>query len=421
MPAYDVIVAADPIGQVLRRDSISTPTIGAADRRLIGAGNLPVVAARANEFVTENSDELTGRKVPLKHARIALKYLESGAKMAFPLHRSISMAERAMPHKIGRQILQRIGKRVTMGARFSETLSLYPGFLDESTAGIIAAAEGTAGKGGSGNIQEAFRQAGMLMDTRIAFQTAVRRAMVYPIILVFAALGLIYVMCTRVIPEFAKIFLELGAELPWETKLVMDLSNFVVNYPYLVLLGLGAAFAGCLYVPRLIREIGWFSPQLALRVHGFLLKFKAIGKLNKLNLEISFTRVIMAVQKSGTPILDALALVQSLSWNLCYRSAIARLRRALEKGQSIGAAIEREETVFLPEFRAAVQFGSEINRIEEPLSNRLEMAEEEFKTLTGTIQELILPVLLTILGGAIFILAAACMRPVFSLGEVFSK
>lgn len=421
---YCIVSEAGALGLA----EIPAPSVAHVDRKFLDSAKAPPLAARAEDLIKSEQDELANVRIPLKLRRSVLSYLTSGAEMRFPVSKNLDTATKSIEVRRGKakhvpEIMRRIARKVEQGARLADALSLYPGFADEATVGIISAGEGTRNQAGSGSMAESLKQAGLLLDQKIRFRTAIVRSVFYPMILLLFAIGLVTFLMVKILPTFADLFSELGGNLPWETRLVMNVSDFTVDHWGWVTFG----FIGTIFLLRSIaptlRRMRWSRPHLIFRLHSFMLRVKGLGRLLKLNQEISLCRVLIALQRARKTQTESLALAQGLSENLAYRASIARIRKAIHDGESLGSAIEREKGTFTIMFVEAMRMASETGQGEKHgeegiISKYLTLAEEEFTTATQALETFMLPVILLMVAIPIALIACACLHPLFMMSDL---
>ena len=247
--------------------------------------------------------------------------------MDFPL--SVKLAE---TEKI-RFILSDIRKRVHAGTSFADALAEHPDVFSKLYINMVRAGEA------GGMIGEALSRLETFLEKSVTLKSNIRSAMVYPIILFMVGASAVVILITFVVPQFAKLFEDMGAALPLPTQILMSISALIIKYwPALLLTILVGAGAFKFQIKTNKGRLWW---------DGLLLKLPLIGSLIR-KIEVSrFSLTMATLLKSGVPVLQAMGIVQSILINRVISDAVGNLRQSLKRGKGLSGPLQ-EAGVFPP-------------------------------------------------------------------------
>jgi type IV pilus assembly protein PilC len=232
-------------------------------------------------------------------------------------------------------------------------------------------------------------------------------SLMYPIILICVAVGSVTAMLWMVVPTFAKMFKDMGAELPGITQFVVDLSNLLVKYGLFVVIGLGiVAFA--------IRK---YARTEAGRRHfqGVAIGLPMIGELVVQSAMYSFASNIALLLKSGIPMLEALAVLEGVfHTSPVYRDAMQRVQTRVGAGRPLAASLA-ETGVFTTMITNMVHVGEESGTLALVMEQLAPYYKEKMQTLIGKVTKLLEPIIIMGMGTTIAGLMLSIYMPMFEM------
>ena len=255
--------------------------------------------------------------------------VDSGLTLDDGLSTLIKLAE---TEKI-RFILSDIRKRVHAGTSFADALAEHPDVFSKLYINMVRAGEA------GGMIGEALSRLETFLEKSVTLKSNIRSAMVYPIILFMVGASAVVILITFVVPQFAKLFEDMGAALPLPTQILMSISALIIKYwPALLLTILVGAGAFKFQIKTNKGRLWW---------DGLLLKLPLIGSLIR-KIEVSrFSLTMATLLKSGVPVLQAMGIVQSILINRVISDAVGNLRQSLKRGKGLSGPLQ-EAGVFPP-------------------------------------------------------------------------
>ncbi len=302
-----------------------------------------------------------------------------------------------------RKLLKDIRSGVESGTPFSEALAHYPQVFDALYVNIVRAGER------SGEFAITMRQLGDLLEATARLRRKVKAAMSYPIVVLCVALVIALGLVTFVVPVFADMFGEFGADLPGPTQFLVNASNFVRSY-FMWIIGV-LVIVSVLFIKWKRTEAGAFHlDKIALRlpVFGVLTQKTCIARLS---------RILALMMKSGVPILDALEIVSRTSGNLIIGAAILEARTTVEQGSPLAQGLEGKPCIPVLMVRMLAA-GEKSGQIDAMCLNIAETYDDEVETMISSLTSLLEPLLMVFLGILIGGIVVSLFLPIFKLSTI---
>ncbi|MCA9368872.1 type II secretion system F family protein, partial [Candidatus Woesebacteria bacterium] len=266
-----------------------------------------------------------------------------------------------------------------------------------------------AGEAG-GVLDEVLNRLAENMEKQKEFRAKTKGAMIYPIIVTIAMVVVGFIMMIFVIPKLTEMYKDFGAQLPLPTLVLIGISDFMVNFWYIVLGGMAAAFA--------VFSRWKKTPVGHLQWDSFVLKVPIFGILRQKTILTEFTRTLSLLLGSGISLLQALEIVTDGVENLVYQNALKEATKQVEKGVSLSQSISRYES-FPPILQQMISVGEETGKLDDvlfKLSKYFEQeAEQAVKNLTAAME----PLIMVVLGVGVGAMVIAVIMPIYNLTSQF--
>jgi len=291
------------------------------------------------------------------------------------------------------------------GASLADAMKKNPKVFDPLYTNMIAAGEA------GGILDTILKRLATYIEKAVKLKNQVQSAMVYPVAIVVIATVVVGVILWKVIPTFANLFAGLGAELPLPTRVVIGLSNGLVRFGWLGIIGLfAAAFAFRSY----------YSTQGGRRVvDASTLKVPVLGALMRKIAVARFCRTLSTLLSSGVSILEALDITARTAGNAVIEEAIFTTRKSIERGETIVQPL-RETAVFPAMVVQMIGVGEATGALDTMLSKIADFYEEEVDVAVAGLLTLLEPIMIAFLGGVVGGIVIAMYMPIFSLIEKLS-
>jgi general secretion pathway protein F len=313
-----------------------------------------------------------------------------------------SMVETAVNKRVG-AVLTRLRDQVRDGAALSAALAKEPKSFPKLYVGLVRAGE--AGGDLAGTLE---RLAGLLERQR-SLTAAIQSAMIYPCILVVAATGSIFLLLTRVLPQFVPLFAENGVALPPSTAFLLGLGNVISNYG---VLGLVLTVAGVVGARMLLDRPG---PRLA--ADALLLRLPVVGGLLRDVLAARFSRTLGTLLLNGVPLMAAMTTVKDIISNRVASEAVGRAVESAKNGQGISRALAAA-AVFPVRMTQLLRLGEETAQLGPMALRAADMHEERTRIGLNRLVALLVPAITILMGAAVAGIVSSLLLAMLSLNDI---
>ncbi len=261
----------------------------------------------------------------------------------------------------------------------------------------------------SGRLEEVFQQLATYLQREKQTRDQIKSAMRYPVFVMVAIVVAINVINVLVVPAFAAMFAQFGADLPLPTRVLIAISDFTINR-WELLLGLGIALAAGLrmYVRSNDGRYRW---------HKQLLRFPLIGKVLYQAALARFSRLFALVQTSGIPIVTGLSVVARALDNDFVQERVLSMRDGIERGESLSYTAAGTG-IFDPLVLQMLQVGEESGATDDLLREVADYYDSEVDYAVDKLSASIEPTLTIVLAALVFLLAAGIFLPMWDLARV---
>ncbi|MDZ8222219.1 MULTISPECIES: type II secretion system F family protein [unclassified Nostoc] len=302
-----------------------------------------------------------------------------------------------------KQALIEISNDVQSGMNLSESMRKHPDCFDGLYVSMIQAGEI------GGVLDEVLNRLAKLLEDVARLQNQIKSALSYPSVVGFIALAIFLGMTIFLIPVFAKIFTEIGTELPPLTQFLMDASLFLRSPKVFVLI---AALIGA--------KIGFTqygkTPAGRLTIDRFSLKMPLFGDLIQKSAVARFSRTFGSLTRSGVPILTCLEIVRDTSGNVVIANAIDAARIEIQQGGMISIALQKD-SVFPAMAIQMISIGEETGELDGMLMKVADFYEDEVEQAVKAMTSILEPVMIVFVGGMVGTILLAMYLPMFKVFE----
>ncbi|MCX6791043.1 MAG: type II secretion system F family protein [Candidatus Gribaldobacteria bacterium] len=355
--------------------------------------------SRKFKFNLKFLKELLG--VSLADKLFFTRNLEIMIKTGMPLTRAFEiLATQTKSAKFGK-ILINIREHITKGDSLSSALSVYPQVFSSLFQETIKIGEET------GKLDESLRILALQMEKEHTLKSKVATAMVYPIIVLCLTIGIGIVMMIFAVPKLKQTFLELKVKLPFTTRVVLWLADFITQQWWLALI-VGAILVVVLFLLFTNKALKKMRSWMALKIP---LVAPLVKKINS----ALMLRTLASLFKSGVPIIRSLTIAGGSLNNYYFQQALLQASVNVEKGQKLTEALREYEALFTGGVLEMIEVGEETGETPNVLQKLAEFYEEDVAANTERISSVIEPFMILIIGGIVGFFAISMMQPMFSL------
>ena len=345
----------------------------------------------------------TRRRVPRHEFLVFNQELATLLKAGMPLVQSLDMLRRQTTNAVFRAVLDAVHEQVRAGTALSDAFGEHGDLFPRVYTASLVAGER------SGSLDAMLRRYVAYEKVIDGVKRRTISALIYPVILVALALGLVMIIVLRVVPAFSDFYASFGAELPLTTRIIVAISNFVLGqFPLLIsVLAIVVALV-----------ITWFrQPGQRVRLDRALLSVPFIGQSFRKFATAQLARTLGTLLGGGIPLVSALD-VSARSINSRYMAQeLEAVTQRVREGQSLAASLTARE--ILPDIAIKmVEVGESTGALQDMLVSLADFYDEEIETEVSRFVTVIEPLILVVMGVVIAGLVLALYMPLFRLSSV---
>ena len=347
-----------------------------------------------------------GKGKAIKPADIAIftRQLATMLKAGVPLVQSFDIVEDGLEKPQMKALVVSIKNDVASGSGLAPSLAKHPRYFDELFCSLVGSGED------SGTLEVMLDRVATYKEKSEQLKAKIKKAMTYPTAVVCIALVVTGILLIKVVPVFANTFKNFGSELPAFTQFVMDISDFVIAW-WFVMLGciVGTIFA--------FREMKLRSVPFSEFLDRAALKTPVVGGIIHDAVIARFSRTLATTFAAGVPLVEALNSTAGAAGNSVYAKAIRRIRDDVTTGNTLYSAI-KSTGLFPNMLLQMVSIGEESGALDDMLDKVATHYEEAVDNAVDSLSSLMEPLIMSVLGVLVGGLMIAMYLPIFMLGSV---
>jgi type IV pilus assembly protein PilC len=399
MPAY-AWKGKNRMGEVQEGVLVSNSRDGAAatlKRNGIEIMNVRLMAAQGGRSLG---------KVPPKDLAIFTRQFSVMIDAGLPLVQCLEILGAQQTHKGFQRIIEAVREDVEKGATLQTALSKHPKAFNDLFVNMVGAGE-------SGGILDVILQRlSGYIEKSVKLTGKVKSAMTYPVAVISIAVIVVVVIMVKVIPIFSAMYAGLGSKLPYPTIVCIAISDAIINYWWLLILGTVMVVVGTRQYYK--------TPPGHLQIDTLLLHLPVLGDVLRKVAVARFCRTLGTLISSGVPILEGMDITARTAGNLVIQNAILKSKDAVEQGRNISTPLA-ETKVFPPMVVQMVGVGEATGALDAMLAKVADFYEDEVDNAVSSLTSLMEPIMIAILGGIVGFIVVAMYMPIFGLAAAFDK
>jgi general secretion pathway protein F len=261
----------------------------------------------------------------------------------------------------------------------------------------------------SGSLETVLLRISGFLEQQEELRSKVTSAMVYPMVMAVVSAGVVALLMLNVVPQVTEMFADMSVELPWNTKLLIFLSDMIGSYWYLLI----AAGAGLVWLFR-----RWRASEAGQKVgDSFILNAPIIGNLARKVSISRFARTLSTMLASGVQLLHALDIVRSLLGNVILEEVVTAARDNIREGEGIAPALKRSGE-FPPLVTHMIAVGERSGQLESMLNDVANLYDREVDTAITRMTTALEPLMIVVMGGSVGFIIFSVMQPIMMLNEM---
>jgi type IV pilus assembly protein PilC len=319
--------------------------------------------------------------------------------------RALGVMERQTKNRKLKEVLGSLIGDVKGGATLSSALAKFSDIFPQLLISMVKAGEE------SGKLAESLKVVSEQMQKMSALTKKIRGAMIYPAIVIIAMIGIGILMLIYVVPTLTQTFEEAGAELPPQTLLIINASQFLVQNTALAIGGLILAVAllvSAARTPRGQQLLAWVFLRIPV-IRGIVMETYAART----------TRTLSSLLSAGVDMIYAITISREVVGNYYYQKVLAEAEGEVTKGKGLAPTFAKYPELYPPLVSEMVAVGEETGRLSDLLKETALFYEESVEQQTKDLSTIIEPVLMVLIGGFVGFFAISMIAPIYSLSNAF--
>jgi general secretion pathway protein F len=319
------------------------------------------------------------------------------------LDRALRYLQETAPNRRVRQVVTSLRDAVRDGSPLAAALAREPRSFSLLHVALVRAGEAGA------QLAEALTRLADLLDRQRALVATVTSAMIYPSLLLVAAIGAIILLLTQVLPQFVPLFEQSGAALPASTQFLIDTGNFVANDGLFVLMGVA--------VLVLAARASLRQARLRLFVDRLMLRLPVVGSLMREVLAARLTRTLGTLLANGVSLITALGIVRDALGNLAAVAALDRASASARSGAGLAQPLA-EAHIFPVRTIHLLRLGEENAQLGAMALRAADIHEERTRLVVQRLVALLVPAITILMGAAVAGIVASLLTAMLSLNDL---
>ena len=397
MPGFSY-VAVDKRGKE-KRGSLEAETRERALEQLKAEGLIPV-SVREQGALNKEIDFSIGKKVKPRDLSVFCRQFVSITQAGVPMKEALQMLSEQTENKWLKRAISEVLLNVEKGNTLADSMRSQPDIFPPMLVNMVEAGEQ------SGSLEMAFSRMAVHFEKEAKLKATIKKATIYPIILVIAAIGVIAVMLLFVIPIFIDMFADLDIEMPAITMFVMNSSKWMTSHWYVLLV--------IVVVVVVAYKLIYKTTQGRLTIDRIKMKMPLFGKLTVKTACSQFARTMSTLLMSGISTIDALETTSKIVNNIHYTNAMLKAREEVMKGIPLSEPLEASG-IFPPMVYHMTGIGEETGNVEEMLEKMADYYDEEVEMTTQSVLAAMEPIIILFMALIIGTLVIAVISPIASM------
>ena len=321
-----------------------------------------------------------------------------------PLVQSFEIIGQGNDNQSMQKLIFRIKADVEGGVSLAEALAKEPLYFDPLFVNLVNAGEQ------SGALETMLDKLATYKEKIEALKAKVKKALFYPIAVLVVAFVVTVILLVFVVPQFEELFQSFGADLPAMTVFVINLSEFMQSYWYII----AGAIIGTVYTILRIKKT---SPKMQESFDRMALKAPVVGEIATKAAIARFSRTLETMSAAGVPLVEAMDSVAGATGNIIYHNASLKIKDEVSQGTQLQTSM-RNTGLFPNMAIQMVSIGEEAGSLDAMLSKVADFYEREVDDAVDALTSLLEPMIMAVLGVLVGGLIIAMYLPIFKLGSV---
>jgi type IV pilus assembly protein PilC len=354
-----------------------------------------------------STEKIFSKKKKIKALYILLftLYISTMLTAGLPIVQSLDIISKDQDNPAMQEMIVSIRNNISGGKSLADSFGMYPQHFNDMYCNLISSGEK------SGTLEKILKRLGNYLERSETMRRKVKKAMIYPIAIMTVALGVSLILLIFVVPQFDKMFSSFGAQLPFFTRMVVNMSDFLRSYWYILIIVFGGGIWG---LKRFIKQ----SESTQFFIDRHILKVYIIGDVIQKSVIARFARTLATTLEAGMPIVESMKSMSLIMGNKIYSKAVLDICNDVVSGKQLSVAME--STKLFPNMAIQmISVGEASGSLSEMLNKVADYYEEEVNAIVDNLSSLLEPVIMVVLGVIVGSFVVAMYLPIFKIGSLF--
>lgn len=341
--------------------------------------------------------------VTIKDKAFFTGQLSTMINSGLPLTRSLEILATQSRKPALKDILKEVTADLEEGVSFSKSISKHPAVFDNVFISIIRSGET------SGKLDQVLKELATQLENENRFISRLRGAMLYPVFILCAMIGVAILMMVKVIPQISQIFKESNAPMPWATKALIAASNVLIHQWWVVIL---VIIGLVLFLRYYFKTTGGQLVYNNIQIH-----FPLIKVVSEDIYMSRLTRTLAMLVGSGVEIIKAVNITSEVMNNLVYQKGLKEVSSQIERGIPMSVPLSKNP-IFPILLSQMVAVGEQTGKLDEVLRNLANYYQEESDARMRSLTALVEPIIIMIIGAGVGLMVFAILMPIYNIAQI---
>ncbi|MEX0941846.1 MAG: type II secretion system inner membrane protein GspF [Pseudomonadales bacterium] len=368
-----------------------------------GMAPLSVSATRREKAASDSWRNIFKPSLSVRELSLVTRQLATLIAAGLPVEESVLAVSRQTENARTQAMLLAVRSKVMEGYSLANSLAEYPAAFPDLYRATVAAGES------AGHLDLVLNRLADYTESRHDSRQRISQALVYPVILFVLTILILAGLLGYVVPDIVKVFSDTGQELPALTKFIIGASELVKDYGLLSLIAI--VFIG-IAIRRALRVT-----SIRLNFDRRLLHIPIVSKLSRGVNTSQFASTLSILSTSGVPLVDAMHIAGQVLTNSWLKAKVAEATTRVSEGTSLSVALD-ESGYFPPIMLHMIASGESSGELDNMLSRVATYMQQDVETLLSILLSLFGPMMLLMMGGAVFTIVMAILLPIINLNQL---
>ncbi len=341
--------------------------------------------------------------IPLQEKIIFAKNLAVMIKAGMPILDSVKLLQKQARSKSMIEILGQITEDIANGQFLSTSLERFKGVFGDLMINVIRVGEA------SGILYENLNYLAEELNKKRELRRKVLSALIYPIIIVIATFIITGLLTVYIFPKILPIFKSLKVQLPITTRILINVSEFLLIYGVYVVFGIIIMIISAWLMLK-IKSVRFFTDRL-------ILYTPLVGDISQNYNMANFCRTLSLLLKSDVKVVEALSITADSLPNLIYRKEFKEIAKEISGGGEISKHLEKRQRLFPPMLSQLIAIGEATGNLSETLLYLSEFHEKKLDEMTKNLSTVLEPLLMVVMGAIVGFVALSIITPIYEVTQ----